>query len=308
MRPKKLDSVRVLKAIARQQGILVERSTDAYSFSHLTLQEYLVARHINSYWLIDDLVGQHLVDQRWREIFLCVSGLTGGRSHFLWIAMEDKANSFIQSSKLQALFKWAAARNSGTASISDALADRGWCLSSMFSFARARVNVKANAIAIARARASAIAIAITSSSARASARAIASAIAIASVSARVSDITSAIAIASASASDMAISSDINVDFQLLANELIRLNKKIPNANATANEWKTFAQQLTQVYFDAFYLNEDIVTLTCADAQNLEKYFYSVQLILDCKAAAVRVFCKEWKTLESRLLTVSEDKE
>ncbi len=39
--PKQLDSEAVLNAVEVQQGILVERAEDTYSFSHLTLQEYL---------------------------------------------------------------------------------------------------------------------------------------------------------------------------------------------------------------------------------------------------------------------------
>ncbi|MEO0869879.1 MAG: NACHT domain-containing protein, partial [Cyanobacteria bacterium J06642_11] len=78
--PKQLvEGEKVLNAIERQQGILVERATNIYSFSHLTLQEYLTARHINSKWLIQNLVSKRLTDERWREVFLLVSGQVEGR-------------------------------------------------------------------------------------------------------------------------------------------------------------------------------------------------------------------------------------
>jgi hypothetical protein len=38
----------VLRAIEEQHGILVNRHEDIYSFSHLTLQEFLTAKHINA--------------------------------------------------------------------------------------------------------------------------------------------------------------------------------------------------------------------------------------------------------------------
>ncbi|MEM8504655.1 MAG: NACHT domain-containing protein, partial [Cyanobacteria bacterium P01_D01_bin.1] len=44
--PKGLDSEKVLNAIEVQQGILVERMEEQYSFSHLTLQEYLAAQYL----------------------------------------------------------------------------------------------------------------------------------------------------------------------------------------------------------------------------------------------------------------------
>jgi len=43
--PQTLDGEKVLKTIELEQGILVEQASDVYSFSHLTLQEYLTARY-----------------------------------------------------------------------------------------------------------------------------------------------------------------------------------------------------------------------------------------------------------------------
>jgi len=52
-----LDAGQILKEIEVQQGILVERSRDAYSFSHLTFQEYLTAKCIVDNQKVDQLVG-----------------------------------------------------------------------------------------------------------------------------------------------------------------------------------------------------------------------------------------------------------
>lgn len=59
--PKYLDGKNILNAIAAQQGILVQRAEDVYSFSHLTLQEYLTAQYISQDdSRIEQLVRQHL--------------------------------------------------------------------------------------------------------------------------------------------------------------------------------------------------------------------------------------------------------
>ncbi len=74
--PKHLDGKQVLDAIEVQQGILVERVEGVYSFSHLTLQEYLTARYIaQEPERIDAMVKEHLTDARWKEVFLLVAGL-----------------------------------------------------------------------------------------------------------------------------------------------------------------------------------------------------------------------------------------
>ncbi|MBD0309953.1 MAG: NACHT domain-containing protein, partial [Microcoleus sp. T1-bin1] len=78
--PKHLDGEAVLNAIAVQQGILVERAEDVFSFSHLTLQEYLTAQYIADNNLIEQLVTDHLSDGRWREVFLLVAGLVRSKN------------------------------------------------------------------------------------------------------------------------------------------------------------------------------------------------------------------------------------
>ncbi|WP_250565616.1 NACHT domain-containing protein, partial [Adonisia turfae] len=159
------DGANVLEAIEVQQGILVERAANAYSFSHLTLQEYLTAKHTISHWLIEELVSEHLTDERWREVFLLTSGLTGGRSHELLLAMERQANTFISSLKLQGLLQWAMRLSSASQSSNIMLASRAWLLSFAIEIARAidRASIidiasdSYNAIASNRARAIAIA-------------------------------------------------------------------------------------------------------------------------------------------------------
>ena len=72
---KALDAKAVLKAIEKQQGIFVERAEDIYSFSHLTIQEYLTARNIaKDPEQVESLVRDRLFEDRWREIFRLVAG------------------------------------------------------------------------------------------------------------------------------------------------------------------------------------------------------------------------------------------
>ncbi|MEL6779092.1 MAG: hypothetical protein AAFO06_17735 [Cyanobacteria bacterium J06597_16] len=106
---KHLDSEAVLNAIEVQQGILVERAEETYSLSHLTLQEYLTAQYLmdNDEW--SALVENHLTENRWREIFLLLPGLMLGRAGAdkLLMAMEQVANSCLNTEKLRQLVGWA---------------------------------------------------------------------------------------------------------------------------------------------------------------------------------------------------------
>lgn len=107
--PRYLNGEKVLDEIEVQQGILIKRSRETYSFSHLTLQEYLVAQ-----WIVDNedvinLNNTYLTNERWREVFLLVSGLLPGRkgADKLLIPMNNKALALIKSKKIFILFKWA---------------------------------------------------------------------------------------------------------------------------------------------------------------------------------------------------------
>jgi predicted NACHT family NTPase len=73
-----VDSREVLRDIVAQHGLLTERATGIYSFSHLTFHEYFVARNIVDVSnpvkyeaALSSLMG-HVSDKRWREVFLLV--------------------------------------------------------------------------------------------------------------------------------------------------------------------------------------------------------------------------------------------
>ena len=115
--PEHLDGEAVLTAIEKQQGILVERASNAYSFSHLTLQEYLTALYIVKNQRFDELVSQHLTDKRWREVFLLVAGLMEERVHELLDAIDQTARTYIANQpKLCNLLQWASRATEGSTS------------------------------------------------------------------------------------------------------------------------------------------------------------------------------------------------
>lgn len=106
--PENLNSEAVLAAIEVQQGILVERTTDFYSFSHLTLQEYLTALYIVRNHLEEELVQEHQNDERWREVFLLVAGLMENPVLQLMERMEESSRTWIERVlTLESLIGWA---------------------------------------------------------------------------------------------------------------------------------------------------------------------------------------------------------
>ena len=93
-----LNVSKVLEAIEIQQGILVERSFEIYSFSHLTIQEYLTAHFYNSPMRIHDLINNHLFDKRWREVFLLLTNI--GDPNDILLLMLDSLNKRASDNKI----------------------------------------------------------------------------------------------------------------------------------------------------------------------------------------------------------------
>ena len=103
----RFDASGILDAILVDPGLFVERANGIYSFFHLTFQEYLTANHIvGDKSSIQDLVNQHLLDNRWREVFLLTAGLLREAGDLLE-TMESKAASYINIPKLKILLRWA---------------------------------------------------------------------------------------------------------------------------------------------------------------------------------------------------------
>ena len=105
--PKHLNGKKILEAIAIQQGILVERAKYVYSFSHLTLQEYLAAKYVSQdYRRTTFLVENYIEQEEWREVFLLVSGLIDNSDEFLSMMQHKAQEKILQINKIDSLLNW----------------------------------------------------------------------------------------------------------------------------------------------------------------------------------------------------------
>jgi hypothetical protein len=325
--PQHLDGEVILEAIQIQQGILVERAKNVLSFSHLTIQEYLTAQHIADNNLIEQLVTEHLIDQRWKEVFVLVAGLMRGGADSLLLLMEQEVSKLINP-KLEALLRWAERETDGTAGNLKAVGKCAVALS--IAIANAIVIANANAIAIANANANANAIANVNANANANANAIAKAILIVNANAignvilianatiaaiaytNTIAITNAIAnaIANAFTNAIAKTGDLeklkifkNVNFTALIAQLEALKSQIPDAQQPPEVCQSFAHRFMETWVKAFNLTPELVDFSKEEIKAMDDYLYANHLIIQCKEAAVRVSLQTWHSIESRMLTI-----
>jgi nucleoside phosphorylase len=94
----------VLRAIEAQHGLLIERSKGIWSFSHLTFQEYLVAK-----WLVKSTARVNVINypiQRWQEVFSVALELSDTPEE-LFLSLRNYLNScFLSSDKIKKFMKW----------------------------------------------------------------------------------------------------------------------------------------------------------------------------------------------------------
>ncbi|MGG6266542.1 NACHT C-terminal helical domain 2-containing protein [Leptolyngbya sp. AN03gr2] len=113
-----VDSRAVLKSIEAQHGLLTERATDIYSFSHLTFHEHFTAKNILD---ITDPTAQetalkrlvtHVAEKRWREVFLIVVERMDSADYLLTLMKEEIDRILAQDEKLQQFLSWVEQKSS----------------------------------------------------------------------------------------------------------------------------------------------------------------------------------------------------
>jgi hypothetical protein len=295
--PKHLDADVILEAIQVQQGILVERATDVLSFSHLTIQEYLTAKHIIDHNFLTPLIDHHITDSQWREVILLVAGLSRGGADELLKQMSSAARQKLNSSKLQSLIRWSAQIIDHSTKTYKPAAKRAialFCalnlkLDRAFAFALdldSDLNFESDNNTLTRAHALARALDID----------------------RAIDTDIVLALDLARTLDLALDKKqlLQIDFSALIVELQQLNSQsqISVGNPPNNDKQGLALRFHQIWYGSWGLDARWVDLSREEIQTLNEYFYINELMLRCKESAVRISPQVWQEIESQMLTLS----
>jgi hypothetical protein len=297
--PQHLDGEKVLKTIEIEQGILVERARDIYSFSHLTLQEYLTAQYIYDNDLIEETVKNYVTETRWQEVFLLVAGLMRGKADKLLLAMEKEAHNYLKTplgQKLVPILQWADEMTKDSVDSPIKPVGRRALVYWLFI---ANAIVIADCIAKVTARGISIAIGIVTTNS------------IAIVHAYAYDIVSIlftpklidefVRLVNLLAQDRIVS---KVNFSQLIADLEAFKQIILYDKATKKERQEFGDQLFKMWNTAFNLTPELLNLSTDEIREIdEHYFYINRRILECQKVAVNISPTVWQEIEERMLRV-----
>ncbi|MEM6432269.1 MAG: NACHT domain-containing protein [Cyanobacteria bacterium P01_D01_bin.115] len=297
--PQHFNGQTVLKNMLVQQGIFIERADDAYSFSHLTLQEYLTAQYIVDHQRIGQLVNAHLFDERWHEVFLLVPGLMRGGAEALLLQIEEKVHKQINTPKLKALLTWAEHITANSALNYEPMVKRA--MATYLALALARDRDLARDLALYHA------LALARALARDRYRALDRALDLARDFARYRALDRALA----RALDLARILDELAIFQIAnfaeleKHLLFELKSQLkPQSRADKSNRKAVSD-LFNLWCDTLQLTPEVLALSEEEKFALSWDFYANTLMVKCKEAAVRVSPEVWSGIEERMLTVRE---
>jgi predicted NACHT family NTPase len=284
-RPKYLDGKTVLDAIVAQQGILVERAEDIYSFSHLTLQEYLTAQYVSQdFELLKNLLERYCNAQQWREIFLLSSGLLSNSDRLLE-HIEVLAQKFTNFSQLRNLLVWAndithstaAKRSAAIALALDIFRSHYATINQSHYSTHSLMPSVERVIREAVLLSYALGLDIRS--------------AFNGVFTRVYTFR-----------DLCIFKK-EVDFEKLACTLESLKPRTPSPDKSDEIKNSFRQLVQEAWLTAFRLEREWLIFSEAEMNSLINYLYINELMVRCKEASVRVSSQVWNKVEERILMV-----
>jgi NACHT domain len=321
---KQINGRDVLRAVEEQHGLLVNRYEDIYSFSHLTIQEFLTAKHIfDSNLDINHIVTDYLYKENWREVFLLLTGLK--KADDLLLVIEQELIKYILRPKLQKLLEWVDEVTDDHIGIFRPVGKRAIAIAYAYGFTNA--NIYANAFADGYKQASTYGYAENTRVSYANGYGTAVAH---------GGYTTALNIANAHTNDYSVDTSIiyangnnnanpitninahkyfikyvdwvvkhniyrGLDLSGVIDQLKNMESQIPG-NADCQEvHQTFARQLIQIFLAAFHITPEMVDLSQDEIQILDNYLYGTKLLIECEHAAVRRTPEVWSQIEERLL-------
>jgi NACHT domain len=316
--PHNLDGDVILNAIQIQQGVLVERVNDIFSFSHLTLQEYLSAQYIADNNLIEELVSNHLTDIRWREIFQLIAGLMRGGSEPLLLQIDRQAQKFIDSTKLQGLINSSNQESKNSGSNFNSAAKRAFLI--FFALVLTRASARdisfdyATVVALnyTAQLSQNLFLELTSDHKPNAYRTLKDEVTLGIALGLPLDRALSIVIDHARELNCALAYEIkninfftNVNFSTLISSLESFSTHLPEDNSSYEIRSDVAKEILQIWYDSIFLKSSWIDLSEAEIKNLTNYLYVNELMIRCKKSAMRVSPQVWAEIESRMLTVRE---
>lgn len=269
----------VLTEMTAQHGILVERASDLYSFSHLTLHEYLAAHHIvanEASGLVKGLLTlEHIVEDRWEQVILLTAGLLNQADQFFHQFQKSLDRLIAPDETLINLLKWVETKATQANASYKQPAIRAFYIYNDLDRDRDRALDSARVLNLDSYRTQALN----------------------SDRALDLDLNLALNLNPDRTLDPALAFDRTKKLKLTKLHTALTRQTTPTANASQEEWTAFAEQLRQIMIEHSNIGHDW-NLTLEQIQTLNNYLRANQLLLQCLEVA---YVTNREAIKDRLL-------
>lgn len=303
---RKIASSFVLKTL-QQLGIcrVISWGTSLnFVFSHITFQEYFVARYIYTHSKVKQIVPYHLSDRRWQEVFMLLAGMMIGNTEELLLCMQSQANNYINTERLREILDWIDQVSFRSKGDLKSVAKRIAAL----LLARPRfLNELAPALILTR----------MLGLIRDLYNAFDSSLNFDKVLEADLSMSLAYALDLDSATELQLTiqlcnnleqtlASVNFDskyinFLSLSNRLESLSSQAPSYDQPFEVREEFRNKISRTWFQTLYLPVELNRISHREVEALENYLYVNLLIVQCKNMAIAVSLKTWEEIESRIL-------
>jgi GTPase SAR1 family protein len=282
--PKSINARKILEAIEVQQGLLVERSHDVYSFSHLTIQEYLAARYFHETNQLFTVAKNNIFNVAWREVFLLQSEMSNISQ--LMYGMISGIFSFLkEKEKLLKLVSWAETCHYKTEDNIESAAKR--LIATCFVPALNLGFKKKEAINLGLNLAKDLNVNVDIDQNR--------------IRAFTHSRTRAAAQAVFLLETVKKSKIFNIDLEKIIEELQQLDKRAPSDHETYEEKIKYCNLVKKVMFSSLGINYDLGDWSDNEAEDLLNYLNAHSLILECKSASLNFSENDWRAVADHFI-------
>lgn len=299
----------VLKAI-QQLGIckiVASGSNYSFVFSHITFQEYFVARYIYNHNKVKHLVHNHLRDRRWRQVFLFLAGMMLGNTEELLLCIESQAAEYINTLKLRDILHWLEQINLSSNGNLKNIAKR---IATLF-VARPRFLAElAPALTLTKVLGVARDLYENFDSELNFDKIFAADLSLSLAHALDFDSATEIGLAIQLCDSLEQSlAKVNFDkkyvnFANLHTRLESLSNQSPSYDQSFEVREEFRHKVSLIWLQALYLPAELNQVSHQEIESLENYLYANLLMVQCKKNAIAVSTKTWEQIESRILCIT----
>jgi predicted NACHT family NTPase len=305
----KLEVDFILKVL-QQIGICKIVSSGTFSsfiFSHITFQEYFVARYIYNHNKVRQLVPNHLSDRRWQQVFLLLAGMMVGNTEELLLCIESQASDYINTAKLRDILDWLEQITINSKGKLKNVAKR---IATLF-LARPRFLTELEtALVLTRMLGLTRDLYENFDSSLDFDKVFASDLSMSLSHALDFDSTTELnlTIQLCGSLEQALAKiefdQRYINFTVLNTRLEALNAEAPSYEQPFEVREAFRNKISRTWLQALYLPADLNQISQQEVEALKNYLYANLLMVRCKNMAIVVSLKTWEEIESRMLRIN----